>query len=165
MHSLTQGVVVLLMQCHSGTLEGVSFGASLQVASGSAAGCEMVCRKLVPEMAAAATPPDPPAHPDLPPSTAAQPTQQLALESLVQILVAAGKLAATGACAHEPLGGTGSAVFRVASWGHSRDAHTGNPEPDAVNSTQDVGSAGNTAPALASWFLVRSDAHHYASDC
>ena len=93
--------------------------AAPQVAEGSPSVCEKTCKQLVPKLAAAAaaaacrtSSADQQQSPE-----AAQQIQHLALTTLLAILQAAGRLAATGACQQDPLAGTGSTMFQAVSAG------------------------------------------------
>lgn len=98
----------------------------LQVAESSQAACEMACKRLLPKLTTAA------AAPTTLQSTTDRPadkTQPLALLAALQILKAAGRLTATGACNQDLLAGTASALLQAVSTEQSKSGqapHTAN---------------------------------------
>ena len=99
--------------------------AAPQVAEGSPSVCEKTCKQLVPKLAAAAAAAcrsSSGAQQQSP--EAAQQIQHLALTTVLAILQAAGRLAATGACQQDPLAGTGSTMFQAVSAGQAMSPHS-----------------------------------------
>lgn len=120
----------------------------LQVAESSQAACEMACKRLLPKLMTAAAAPTP-----LQPTTdrPADKTQPLALFAILQILKAAARLTATGACNQDPLAGTASALLQAVSVdpGKSGQApHTANPsQATYADSSMDIDTV-NAAVAV-----------------
>ena len=107
----------------------------LQVAESSQVACEMACKRLLPKLttaAALATGPTALQSSTNRPRDPADKTQTLALFTTLQILKAAGRLTATGACHQDPLAGTASGVFLAVSTDQSKLAqasHTASLSP------------------------------------